>query len=138
MEPRSFVILLVSVCLGSVGQFFFKKGMEGGAVELGASTLLLFLRPMVMVGLCCYALATLTYLVVLSKEPLSLVYPMISISYIVVALEGQFLFHERVDWVSWGGVIVICFGVYLMGVGFQRSKQVTSPPQAPPPIVSPQ
>ncbi|MHB2015373.1 MAG: DMT family transporter [Candidatus Xenobia bacterium] len=137
MELRSFAILLVSIVLGSIGQYFFKRGMEGGAVELGASTLLLFLRPMVMAGLFCYAMATLTYLVVLSKEPLSVVYPLISISYIVVALEGKLLFKERVDWMSWGGMLVICFGVYLMGIGNQRTRQISTTAKAPSAVVTP-
>jgi drug/metabolite transporter (DMT)-like permease len=129
VTPKVFVLILISISLGSVGQYFFKAGMKDQVVEMGPQIVLMFFKPKVFIGLICYAMATVFWLAVLSKTSLSLAYPFISISYIVVVLMGQFIFHEGVSWLSWMGVLVICFGVVLVGLGHVPTP-VSNPPAA--------
>ena len=69
-------------------QVFFKTGMHGAKVEFGPQILRFFLRPTIIAGVCCYAVATTSYLVILSKIPLSQAYPLVSISYLIIVLVG--------------------------------------------------
>jgi drug/metabolite transporter (DMT)-like permease len=54
------------------------------------------------------------WLVVLSRLELSLVYPMVSVAYILVALFSWFFFKENVNLVRWLGILVIVMGVFLI------------------------
>ena len=45
---------------------------------------------------------------------LSLVYPLVSVAYVLVALFSFFVFKENVTMIRWVGIIVIMFGVFLI------------------------
>lgn len=122
-------LILFSVSCGVMGQLFFKKGMVGVKVELGPQILEHFLKPDIIVGICFYAIATTSWLVILSKIPLSLAYPLVSISYFIIVLVGRFYFHEAVSIYTWMGVVLICSGVGLIGFG-NRAATATAPPPA--------
>jgi len=127
LQPKLVVMLLVSVALGVVGQFFFKTGMkEIGCVEFGPGVILHFFHPKIFIGLCCYGLATVTWLVILSRAPLSLVYPFISIGYVLVVLIGKYMFHERVSGLQWFALLLICLGVFLYGAAAEQLKATQS------------
>ena len=61
-------------------------------------------------GLCMVA-ATILWFYILKNNELSLVYPLISISYIFGTLAAVFIFHETVPLVRWIGVLLIMVGV---------------------------
>lgn len=133
MTPKVFAILMVSLVCGSAGQYFFKRGMSGGAISLGPQVIMFLFKPLILTGLVFYGLATLCWLVILSQTPLSLAYPFISLSYILVVLMGKYIFDERVTWLSWVGLGLICIGVFLVGYGFQLGKVAMGGPTAGPP-----
>lgn len=140
MEPKIFGLLVFSVSMGVLGQFFFKTGMkEAGPVEFGPHVLMHFLRPVIIAGITCYGVATTSWLVIISKTPLSLAYPMISISYVIIVLVGRFAFEETVSAVTWLGVALICCGVGCIGYGGAptRPPQVTAITASPAPPHSP-
>lgn len=128
IKDKPFALLLFSIVMGLVGQFMFKAGMNkpaykqqissigamvrsGGFVGAIVSTVLLFLRPYIVGGLCCYGLSTVCYLIVLSRTPLSFAYPMLALGYVAILLMGWLLFHERVTAVRWFGVVLIIWGI---------------------------
>jgi len=51
---------------------------------------------------------------VLSRVDVSYAYPLLSVGYIVTALAGQILFGEVLCFARWMGILVICFGVFLI------------------------
>ena len=55
--------------------------------------------------------ATMLWFYILKHNDLSLVYPLISISYIFGTLAAVFIFHETVPLSRWIGVILIMVGV---------------------------
>lgn len=127
MQPKIIIMLLASVGLGVLGQFFFKSGMnEVGSVELGPRVIVHFFHPKVFVGLCCYGLATVSWLVILSQAKLSVVYPFISIGYVLVVLIGKYMFHEKVSTLQWISLAMICLGVLLYGVGAEQVKNAAT------------
>ena len=103
------------------GELLLKYGMThmgGFAVEEAIRKPALFLRlalnPFVVIGLALYGLAAILWFDILSRAELSYVYPMLSISYVLVVLASGLLLDEQLSPTRWLGVAVICMGVYVL------------------------
>lgn len=131
LTPRTFILLLVSITLGSFGQICLKVGMmntgttDGGSLVTTLGFLLIsMLQPYVLLGLMLYVLSTFTWLVLLSKVRLSVAYPMISISYIFVVALSAVLLKENVAWSNAiPGLLLISGGVTFIGLGLGRMAE---------------
>jgi len=66
--------------------------------------------PLLASGLSMVA-ASLIWFHIIKHNDLSLVYPMISLSYIFGTVAAVFIFHETVPLVRWLGVLFIMIGV---------------------------
>lgn len=113
-----YIILGISILLAVVGQLLMKKGMflfgTFPVSQLLYKIIPMFLNPYVFFGLACFGISAIFWLVVLSRLELSLVYPMVSVAYILVALASWFFFKENVTLVRWLGILVIVLGVFLI------------------------
>lgn len=112
---QQYTILVTSVILSGLGQIAMKKGMVTGTPEAGFSLATIvskiFTSPYVLLGLFLYGLSAILWLYVLSKIELSLAYPLVSISYIVVLLGSYFFFQETLSWPRLLGIALILVGV---------------------------
>ena len=112
------ILLVISIGLAVVGQLLMKKGMIlFGAFpvsELPFKVIPMILNPYVFLGLATFAVSSVFWLVILSRLELSLVYPFVSVAYIVVALFSMIFFKENVTIVRWLGIFTICVGVFLI------------------------
>lgn len=72
-----------------------------------------FTEPVVLLGLACYAASTVSWLVVLSRVPLSIAYPFGALSYVVVVLVALAT-GEHVSGLRWLGVALIVGGIWLV------------------------
>lgn len=126
---RSFLLLLFTMMLGSFGQVFLKRGMPPNVAAHSTSlpgTLLAVLQamlnPYVILGLGLYVLSVLTWIILLSKVRLSVIYPMISTSYPVVVVLSALILKEHVKWLyACAGLIMISAGVSCIGLGLGQS-----------------
>jgi len=57
----------------------------------------------------------LSTMALLSWADLSYVLPVTSMAYVLVALVGRFVLHEKVSWAHWAGILLIMAGVSLVG-----------------------
>jgi len=114
----NYLILATSILLAVAGQLMMKKGMTAfGAFpfnQLIAKLIPMFLNPYVFFGFACFGLSSIFWLVVLSRFEISLVYPLVSVAYVLVALFSMVFFKESVSLVRWAGIAVIIFGVFLI------------------------
>ena len=114
----NYIILTVSVLLAVAGQVLMKKGMMVFGTFPVSQLLLklipMFLNPWVFIGFVCFGLSSIFWLVVLSRMELSLVYPMVSVAYVIIALASLLLFKEGISLLRWVSIAVICFGVILI------------------------
>lgn len=62
----------------------------------------------------CFGLGSLLWMYILKVFPLSLAYPMISLSYVFGMLAAIFFFHETVSLTKWVGVFFIMLGCSLI------------------------
>ena len=99
-------LLFVSTILGGIGQFLFKDAF------LNHHSLVLYLAA----GLGGYAISTAIYFYVLSRVHLSWAYAITGISYVVAVFFAAALLAENVTMLRWAGVLIIAFGVLLVGI----------------------
>ena len=131
-------ILLFAIVLGAVGQILLKAGLSRLPDHPPVSQVLaqIFTNGRVAGGFACYAVSSLFYLVALSRMELSYAYPMIALSYVLVAyLSWQFL-GERIPAVRILGLGIIIAGVVVMALSFTHTPAPV-PPSAPAPVAQP-
>jgi drug/metabolite transporter (DMT)-like permease len=116
----TFALLMVAMCLTVTGELLLKHGMNRhGELNVSLDTLVptavkLFTNPFVLGGFVFVFSGALFWLAVLSRWPLSLAYPLLSISYIIGIGASVLILKEKVNWVQLLGVLVIILGVYLV------------------------
>lgn len=64
---------------------------------------------------CALVVAFLLWLRVLQHLPLTLAYPMLSLSFVLVTLSARCLWQEPVTSRQWWGVVAIVLGISLLG-----------------------
>jgi len=117
---RYLPLILAGVLLNAAAQLALKQGMRNighfdfrlanaGQVIPAVAT-----SPYVLTGLTCYVVSVVIWLLVLSRVEVSYAYPLLSVGYIVTAFAGRLFFNEAMGAARWAGIVVICFGVWLI------------------------
>ena len=109
MSAASFGLVLFGVLLNAAAQLLLKAGTN--AMPLGPR---LALEPHILGGLACYAVSVVVWVVALSRVPVSIAYPMLSIGYIVNAVAAWHLFGEALSTMKLAGIAVIVAGVFMV------------------------
>ena len=107
--------LLQSVALVS-GQVFLKIGLArmlpfGWNREFWVSALLNW--QFALSGIC-FGAASLLWMYIIKHFPLSMAYPMVSLSYVFGLVAAVLIFHEQVTAVKWAGAALIMLGCILV------------------------
>lgn len=114
----NYIILAISILLAVAGQLFMKKGMmifgQFRVSQLLVKIIPIFLNPYVFTGLVFFGISSVFWLVVLSRLQLSLVYPMVSVAYLLVAIFSLIFFKENISLIRAAGILVIMMGVFLI------------------------
>ena len=120
MTATAFLLLITGVLLNAAAQLLLKGGTNRlGVITLNADNWAPMLVRMAsegyfVAGAALYAVSLVVWIVGLSRVPVSVAYPMLSIGYIVNALAAQYLFGEAVTTARWLGIGFIVVGVYLV------------------------
>ena len=118
MNFSEFLVLIVTVSTGSIGQFFLKNGAKqlGGvtAGNLWGHVLGIATNFNLVVGLTFYAGAAVLYILMLTRLPLSVLGPAVSLQYVFAILMGKYLFGEVIPMYRWIGIGLIVGGVILV------------------------
>lgn len=120
--------MLVFCCtlFGGVAQYLFKKSTTHALFTLSHGsvnwTALVTNYPL-WIGLAFYGVSTLLMVLALRDGELSLLYPVISLTYIWVMFLSVLLLHEPLTAWKIGGVGLICLGVAFLGVKRKEPAQ---------------
>ncbi|MCC6380629.1 MAG: EamA family transporter [Burkholderiales bacterium] len=120
MSAAAFALLFTGVLLNAAAQLFLKAGTNAtGVITLtpsdGLATILrLATVPPILAGLACYAVSVVVWILGLSRVPVSVAYPMLSLGYVVNAVAAQWLFGEAVSVQRWLGIGFIVLGVFVV------------------------
>lgn len=116
----AFSLILTGVLLNAAAQIFLKAGTNtlgvisfSGADWFGQA-LRIGTNPHIIGGLFCYAFSLVVWIMALSRVPVSIAYPMLSIGYVASAVAAYFLFGESLGLSRWLGIGFIIVGVYLV------------------------
>ncbi len=120
----TFGMIWLTLILLSFGQVCLKLGVGSKAIPVGRNpvhTLINIIKAMlklkVVLGFSLYVVGTFIWLVVLSRTPLSIAYPMFSMSYFLVVVLSATILRERVDWrFAIAGLLCISLGVSFIGL----------------------
>lgn len=101
--------------LAVFGQFLLKKGVSLSSLAPNfLSIISTMFTPFVFFGLVTYALSSVVWLFVLQKFPLSVAYPSLALTYVVVVLLSIFILKEPFTLMKLSGVLLIFFGVFCL------------------------
>lgn len=118
MNFQEFSFLLISILASVSGQLFLKLG----ALKLTQSTsnsileriINIALTSELIVGLACYGLGAIFYILVLTRVSLSVASPSASLVYVFSVLLGYFVFKEDIPLSRAIGLGLIVCGVILV------------------------
>jgi multidrug transporter EmrE-like cation transporter len=92
--------------------------MKSGANQLGHHGLIgLITNVPLMAGYVLYGLSTVLLVLALKDGELSLLYPVIALTYVWVTVLSILIFHDRVNLFRIAGIAIIVFGVGVLGRG---------------------
>ena len=120
MTAAAFAFLLTGVLLNAGAQLLLKAGTNVlGVITLTRANWLEMAWKMAtqhffVLGAACYAASLVVWIIGLSRVPVSIAYPMLSIGYIVNAVAAHYLFGEAVTTTRWLGIGFIVLGVWLV------------------------
>ena len=120
MSAVTFALLMTGVLLNAAAQLLLKAGTNAvGRFEFSAQNIVpvgikLALEPHIAGGLACYVVSVAVWIVGLSRVPVSIAYPMLSVGYIVNALAAWYLFGESLTAQKAVGIAFIIAGVFLV------------------------
>ena len=124
---RSILLVLCSVTPAVAGQLILKYAigrMDLSMAETGpvGYYVRLFTTPIVLLGFLMYGVSSLFWLFILSKLPLSLAYPLVSMGYVLVVFLSWLILREHVSIARIVGVAIICCGVALLAFSAPRHE----------------
>jgi multidrug transporter EmrE-like cation transporter len=120
MTWAAFAFLITGVLLNAAAQLLLKAGTNVlGVITLTGDDWLPTLARMAtqghfVLGATLYGVSLIVWIMGLSRVPVSIAYPMLSLGYVVNAIAAHYLFGEAVTVVRWTGIGLIVLGVWLV------------------------
>lgn len=101
--------LALGILVGIAAQLLLKQGAMGGGNIVAQ-----FLNPYTVGGLALYGIAAFFYVVALRTIPVSVAFPSVALSYVLVAFLGNLWFGEPLGVTHVAGILLIIVGVGLL------------------------
>jgi multidrug transporter EmrE-like cation transporter len=121
MTLVTWVLILMGVGMNAAAQLLLKTATRplGAFTVFDADTLMksigiLALSVPFWAGMICYSGSLCVWLAALSKAPVSVAYPMLSLGYVVVAAVSAMWLGESLTLAKVFGIALICAGVVLV------------------------
>lgn len=120
MNLISFALIFTGVMLNAAAQILMKTGTNSiGYFEFSIENILpiswkLATEWHIVVALFCYALSVIIWILALSRVPVSIAFPLLSMAYIVTAVAAWYLLGEALSLTKVAGIVVIILGVIII------------------------
>lgn len=110
-----YILLFLSMFLAVIGQIFFKRGIASSSLAPNISSVIqTVLTPYVCFGFLTYGISSIIWLFVLQRFPLSVAYPSLALTYVIVVIISTFIFKESLTFEKIIGILFIFIGVYFI------------------------
>lgn len=120
MTPLTFSLLMTGVALNALAQLLLKAGtLRVGEFAFTVDNIVpvglrLGTNPFILGGVACYGVSLVVWIMGLSRVPVSVAYPMLSVGYVVNAIAAWMLFGESLTAQKLIGIGFIVVGVFLV------------------------
>ena len=120
MNLVSFALIFTGVMLNAAAQILMKAGTNAvGYFDFNMENILpvgwkLATEWHIVTALFCYALSVVIWILALSRVPVSIAFPMLSMAYIVTAVAAWYLLGEALSVTKLAGIGVIILGVIII------------------------
>ena len=116
--PRRAVgLVFCCTLLGAAAQLLLKTGANQ---LVHPNVLAMVTNLTLLAGLSLYGVSTVLLVLALRDGELSLLYPVIALTYVWVTLLSLLVFHDRVNPIKLAGIAIIVVGVAVLGRGQKR------------------
>ncbi len=106
-------LVCVASFIGSLGALFLKAG----AGRLHDGWKYLVLNPKLILGVVLFCASSLFYILAVRQGELSILYPLVSLSYIWAVLWSRLFLNERMNRGKAFGLLLILAGIISIGMG---------------------
>jgi multidrug transporter EmrE-like cation transporter len=112
--------LMLGVLLNAGAQLLLKAGTNAvGHFEFTTANIVpvgmkLAFEPHILGGVACYVVSLVVWIMGLSRVPVSIAYPLLSVGYVLNALAAWYLFGESLTMQKLVGIGFIIAGVFLV------------------------
>jgi len=106
-------LVIIGTLIGAVGSLCFKIG----SAKLSRSIKLNLKNYILFVGFLLYTIAASMYVFALRGGELSILYPLVSTTYIWITLLAFYFLKEKLNKWKWLGITIIIVGVTFIGLG---------------------
>ena len=106
----SYAALAAAILIGVAGQLLLKTGAE----RAGDGVLAQFLSGYTIAGLAAYAVGAICYIVAIKRIPVSIAFPSVALSYVLVAIAAHLLWNEALGWQQFAGIGLIAAGILVL------------------------
>ncbi|MGO4408604.1 MULTISPECIES: permease [unclassified Brevundimonas] len=111
------VLALLGFCIVTeVGRELSFKGAANGAEQAPRYVIGLSLHPLLWLGLVFWAVEVVAWVLVLEKAPLTIAYPIMTLTYAAVPLAGAMILHEPLTRKQMAGAGLVALGVICVGL----------------------
>jgi multidrug transporter EmrE-like cation transporter len=116
-HPRAVLLVFCCTILGAAAQLLMKMGAHG-IVQHGIVGILT--NVPLIAGYTLYGLSTVLLVLALKDGELSILYPVIALTYVWVTVLSFVVFHDTVNPYKLAGITVIVIGVAVLGSGGRK------------------
>jgi multidrug transporter EmrE-like cation transporter len=115
-----YVLIFTGVALNALAQLLLKAGTNAvGRFDFVADNLVpvatrIAFEPHILTGLLCYGVSLVVWIMGLSRVPVSVAYPLLSLGYVINAAAAWYLFGEALTAGRLAGIGLIVIGVYFV------------------------
>ena len=106
----SILYLIPAILIGSIAAIFLKQSSKKFTLNIKK----LLKNHKLILGATLYLIASFFYIQALRYGKLSVIYPLSSLSYIVISILSVKLLNEKMTKQKWFGIIFIIFGSFLI------------------------
>jgi drug/metabolite transporter (DMT)-like permease len=108
---KGVILIILSAVCAATGQYLWKLSqLPGGQLYVA------------LIGFIFYALGAALMILAFRYGELSVLHPMLSVSYVLAIVVGYFTLQEPVTVTKVGGVAVIFLGMVFLGLSSRREK----------------
>jgi uncharacterized membrane protein len=117
MNWSMLLLLLISIIFCAFGALFLKKGSKHFHIDFRIKGIIAILKNYALViGIILYGFSTLFFILALRHGELSIVYPLSSLTYVIITFLSVYFLKEKMNGYKLAGIGLIILGVILVNL----------------------